>query len=112
MMSSQQRWQMANNNILSTLGICRKAGKCITGVDSVCKRMREKRDVFLVLAADGISENSKKKLSDKAAFYNVPVAYTSFDMIVLGSAVGNDSGSACVGITEKGLADSIKKSLI
>ena len=102
---------MENNKVLSTLGLCRKAGKTITGVDNVCKRMREKGDVFLVIAADGLSENSIKKLSDKAAFYNVSVKFTDFDMLTLGAAVGNNSGSACVGITDKGLADSIGKNL-
>jgi len=101
-----------NNKVLSTLGICRKAGKTVMGVDSVCKRMRESGDVYVVLAAEGISENSKKKLSDKSAFYGVPVFFTDFDMIALGSAVGNNSGSACVGITDKGLADSIGKNLL
>lgn len=100
------------NKILSTLGICRKAGKTVMGTDNVCKRMREKRDVFVILAANGISENTAKKLSDKASYYNVPVIYTEFDMQALGSAVGNDSGSACVGITDKGLADSIAKTLL
>jgi len=100
------------NKILSTLGICRKAGKTVVGVDAVCKRMREGGDVFLVLAASGISENSKKKLTDKSAFYKVPMICTDFDMLTLGSAVGNDSGSACVGITDKGLADSIGKNLL
>lgn len=99
------------NKILSTLGLCRKAGKTVTGVDAVCKRMREAGDVYLVLAANGISENTKKKLSDKASFYEVKVVYTDFDMISLGTAVGNNSGSACVGITDKGLSDSISKNL-
>ena len=100
------------NKILSTLGICRKAGKVVTGTDNVCIRMREKKDVSLVLAADGLSDNTKKKISDKAAFYNVKVIYTEFDMIALGLAVGKDNGCACVGITDKGLADSIGKNLL
>jgi len=100
-----------NNKILSTLGLCRKAGKTVTGADAVCKRMRENGDVSLVLAASGISENTRKKLSDKADFYRVCVVYTDFDMIELGSAVGNNSGSACVGITDKGLSDAILKNL-
>ena len=97
------------NKLLSTIGICRKAGKTVVGVDAVCKRMRENKDVFLVLAASGLSDNSRKKLSDKSSFYGVPVIYTEFDILTLGAAVGNKSGSACVGITDKGLADSIGK---
>ena len=100
------------NKILSTLGICRKAGKTVTGTDNVCIRMREKKDIFLILAADGLSDNTKKKISDKAAFYNVKVMYTQFDMITLGIAVGKNNGCACVGITDKGLADSIEKILL
>ncbi len=103
---------MANDKLLSTLGLCRRAGKTVCGVDEICKRMREKKDVLLVLVAKEISDNTRKKISDKCSFYGVPAIFTEYDMIKLGSAVGKHNGSACVAVTDSGFFEAIKKNLL
>ena len=97
------------NNLMSSLGLCKRAGKMVCGTDAVCTAMREQKNVLLVLAASDISENTAKKITDKTSYYKVPLYRLDQTCYELGRAVGRMGGSACVGITDQNFVKLIEE---
>ncbi|WP_258171206.1 ribosomal L7Ae/L30e/S12e/Gadd45 family protein [Paenibacillus sp. R14(2021)] len=93
---------------LSTLGMAMRAGKLITGDETVLKAVRQGKAKLVILAADA-SDNTKKKFRDKCATYNVK-CMEAFDRITLGEAIGK-SERVILGLTDAGFAKSIVQSL-
>lgn len=52
-----------NDRILSLLGICKRAGKLITGADTTIDSIRKSK-AKLVIFANDFSKSSKKKRAD------------------------------------------------
>ena len=100
------------NRILSSLGLCAKAGKLIRGVPMICEAMRKKgsQRIYLVLEAADTSENTNKKLNDKCSFYGIEKIRLDDGGEALASAVGKEGGVlGAVAITDKGLSEMVKK---
>lgn len=92
------------DKLLSTLGLCARARKLVMGTPMVCDAMRDKKaPVVAVLEASDTSPNTHKKLSDKTAFYGVPLYRLTADTARLGRAVGKTGAVAAVGITDESL---------
>lgn len=85
------------NKAIGCLGLAVKARRCISG--EVLMKGFAKGGIHLVIMADDIGENSKKKLIDKCAFYNIPYAFLDKDDMA--SVMSNRK---TVGITDKGFA--------
>ncbi len=87
------------------LGLMQRAGKLITGEDLITKNLKNNKIKLLVIAEDcGI--NTKKKLTDKANFYNVKcIEFSTIDNISI--AIGRDNRVA-VGITDDGFIKKIQ----
>lgn len=101
-----------DNKILSSLGLCAKAGKLIRGVPMVCEAMRKSgaKGIFLVLEAGDTSENTHKKLNDKCKFYNIEKIRLDEGGDVLATAVGKGGASiGAVAITDEGLSKMVKR---
>ena len=64
---------------------------------------------MVVLVAEDASKNTKKLFLDKCSFYEVPV-YIYGTKESLGRAIGRQERSS-VGVTNEGLAESVKKNL-
>ena len=62
---------MMDNRILSSLGLCSKAGKLIFGVPMIIEAMQKGKKIYLVLEAGDTSDNTHKKITDKCSFYGV-----------------------------------------
>ena len=94
------------DKVLNNLGLCLKAGYLISGTDAVCESLRFNKTCYIFLASDA-SDNTKKKILDKAKFYNVEVnmEYTSLE---LSSALGK-SGRMALGITNEKFLKILKK---
>ncbi len=99
---------MANNRLLGTLGLCRRAGKAVLGTDLVCKAMRRKELFSVVLASDA-SDNTKKKIRDKTAFYSVKLVETEMSSDEIGRAVGKAGSVAVVGIADENFSNALMK---
>ena len=98
--------------LLSTLGLCVKAGKVIFGVPMICDAMRkggEKSPVTVLSAAD-ISENTQKRITDKCAFYKVRHIQIGSDCETLGRALGK-SAVAAVMINDQNFCRALEKKL-
>ena len=92
------------DKLLSTVGLCARARKLVMGTPMVCEAIRDKKTpVIAVLEASDTSENTHKKLSDKCAFYGVPLYRLAADTVRLGRAVGKTGAVAAVGVTDENL---------
>ena len=97
-------------SLLSMIGLSKKAGHAICGTDMVCDAVRRGK-ICLVLAAEGVSDNTKKKLNDKCAYYGVKLIFIPALPDELGHAVGKSGAVAAVGIDDAGFAASIESKL-
>ncbi|MBO7746612.1 ribosomal L7Ae/L30e/S12e/Gadd45 family protein [Paenibacillus sp. MWE-103] len=93
---------------LSMLGMAMRAGKLVTGDETVLKAVRQGKAALVILAADA-SDNTKKKFRDKCATYDTNCV-EAFDRIALGEAIGK-SERVILGLTDAGFAKSIVQSL-
>ncbi|WCK52855.1 YlxQ family RNA-binding protein [Aneurinibacillus sp. Ricciae_BoGa-3] len=88
------------------LGLAMRARKIVTGEDIVVKAIRQGQ-VKLVILSNDASENTRKKVTDKCAYYKVPcIQHGSRE--VLGSALGKGT-RVVVGITDSGFAKKIRE---
>lgn len=100
---------MMDKRILSSLGLCSKAGKLIFGVPMIIEAMQKKKRIYLVLEAGDTSDNTHKKITDKCSFYGVEKIRLEADSGALSSAVGKSSSLAAIAITDEGFYKMIKK---
>ena len=92
------------DKLLSTVGLCARARKLVSGTPMVCEALRSRKPpVLAVLEASDTSENTHKKLADKCAFYQVPLYRLTADTARLGKAIGKTGAVAAVGLTDENL---------
>ncbi|CDN44357.1 Probable ribosomal protein YlxQ [Paenibacillus sp. P22] len=96
------------NKALSNLGMAMRAGKVITGDETVLKAVRQGKARLVLVAADA-SDNTKKKYRDKCSSYGVPLA-EAFTRDSLGQALGKEE-RVIVAITDSGFANMIRGQL-
>ena len=93
-----------NNPLLSFLGITRKSGNVVFGMDSVKKEILNGKICLLVVTSD-ISENSFKEISKTANLYNVEILKSDCTKYDIESATGKYS--AIMGISDKNFSKKI-----
>lgn len=94
------------DRILNNLGLCQRANGLISGEEMVVEGIQAKK-VFYIFLANDASNNTKKKINDKALYYNVEVneSYTCDD---LSHAIGKNNRMV-IGITNPGFLKILKK---
>ena len=97
---------MRQDRILGFLGLAEKAGKCVSGEFSVEHAVRQKKAKCVILANDA-SDNTKKKFSDKCAYYQIP-CYIYGTKESLGRAIGKQYRSS-VAVTDEGFARNMNR---
>ena len=98
-----------DKRILTSLGLCSKAGKLIYGVPMIIEAMQKGKKVFLVLEAEDTSNNTHKKITDKCSYYGVKKIQLEADGGTIASAVGKTSSLAALAITDEGFYKMISK---
>ncbi len=93
---------------LSLIGMCKKAGRIVSGVPIVCDAMRDNKLSLVVYAAKA-AENSVKRVTDKAKTYKTQALALDVSPEELGHAIGKAGAVAAVGISDSGFAGAIKK---
>lgn len=98
--------------VLRSLGLCKRAGALICGTPMICTALREgkKKPIIVVMASD-VSEGTRKKLTDKCAFYETRLVTIDAGGETLAAAVGKTGTLASVAVTDENLAELVKKSL-
>ena len=86
--------------LLSTVGLCARARKLITGTPMVCDALRTGK-VLTVLMASDVSANTGDRLTSKCAYYGVPLYRITADTERLARAVGKTGSLAAVGLTDE-----------
>ena len=102
--------QGRQDHLLSTLGLCVRAGKVIFGVPMICEALRRGTPRLVLEAAD-TSEGTHKKIIDKCTYYHVTCIRLSCDGATLARALGKSAVLAAVAITDARMADLCKQYL-
>ena len=91
----------AEDKLLSTVGLCARARKLVTGTPMVCEAMRSRKPTVLaVLEASDTSDNTHRKLVSKCTYYQIPLYRLTADTARLAHAVGKTGSVAAVGVTD------------
>lgn len=97
---------MLNDKIISSLSLCAKARKVVSGEFMTEQTVKEGK-AYLVIVAGDASANTKKNFHDMCSFYKVPILdYGSKES--LGHAIGKEL-RASMAITDQGFAAMIVK---
>jgi len=96
------------SNYLNMIGLAYRAGKCSLGEESILKDIRSNRAKLVLLASD-IGPQTKKKMTDKCNYYEVPFLMAD-DRETLSNAIGK-SHRVAIAILDKGFAERIKSLL-
>jgi len=96
------------NNYLNTIGLAFRAGKCSTGEETIIKDIQNKRAKLILIASD-TGMQTKKKLTDKCKFYEVPFVIAD-DRDTLSHAIGK-SRRVAIAILDAGFAEKLKSQL-
>ncbi len=99
---------MNEQRAASLIGIAQKAGKIASGEEQTVQAIRNGSAQLVVVASDA-SDNTKKKILDKAAWYKVQTA-RRWEMAELGRMIGKGD-RACLALLDPGLAEKIKDHL-
>ncbi len=97
---------MSSDDVLFLLGICRKAGKLISGQDSVERAIKAKK-IYLIILSEDSSVNTRKKMKSLCFKESIPMLYWGHSD-KLGKAIGKGQRKV-IGITDKGLAKEIQR---
>src|SRR5690606_10920317 len=92
---------MKMNRSLSHLGLAMRAGKIVSGDESVMSAIRSGEAKAVIIATDA-SVQSKKKYTDKCTYYDIPLT-EAFTRIELGASIGKDN-RVVLAITDVGFA--------
>jgi len=96
-------------DFLRHVGLARKAGKVVLGSDNVYEKMHT-GSVCLVMVSSEASDNTKKKLKNRAEYTKTDIYVIDVSQEELGKSVGTELAS-CVGITDNNFKILITKSI-
>ena len=99
------------NRVMRALGLCRRAGALICGAPMIIEGMRGRKAPLIVLESGDTSDGTHKKLTDKCRFYGVELVRLDAVGEELARAVGKTGSLAAVAVTDKSLAELVKKQL-
>ena len=96
-------------NTLGVIGLAARARAIAIVTNNVLEAVRGKK-ARLVLIASDVSENTRKTLTDKTAYYSVASEQIDITAEELGRAVGRDN-TAAIAFTDENFIIAYKKSL-
>lgn len=99
---------MNDKKINSYLGLCKKAGRLVSGEFQTLKAIQTGTTNFVIISSDA-SENTKKKFRDKCKYYNVDIRFYG-DKVSLGMAIGTGERTS-IAILDEGFINLIKNRL-
>ena len=99
--------------ILTSIGLCARAGRLIYGIPMICDAMTQGGKVrpVLVLEASDTSDNSHKRIGDRCRYYQVKLCRLPVSGGELGAAVGKTTQLGAVAVTDAGLAAMVESKL-
>lgn len=107
-MRNLNKWLLVDqmkSNYLNIVGLAYRARKCSTGEETVVKDIQQ-RKAKLVLLANDIGPQTRKKITDKCKTYDIPFVIVD-DRETLANALGK-SQRVAVAILDVGFATKIR----
>jgi ribosomal protein L7Ae-like RNA K-turn-binding protein len=98
---------MPQNKLLSSLGLCVRAGAVVFGTPMVCEALAKPGKVCLVLESADTSAGTHKRLTDKCAYYGVRHVRLDVGGVELAAALGKHAHLAAVALTDARLCDMV-----
>lgn len=92
-----------NKKICSIVGLCLRAGRLAVGTENVLSSIKKGKTKG-VFAANDISDNTKKKLSDSCSYYKAELYVLPLGMSELSDALGKAGNVSSVSVEDKGFA--------
>ena len=96
---------MNKEKTLSLLGLAMRAGRLVTGEELTIKDIQKNKSAFVFIAADA-SDNTRKKITDKCTYYEVPWNDELFEAEI-SQAIGRKR--MIVGVNDQGFAKKFKE---
>ena len=95
--------------IKGMLGFAMRAGKAVLGTDLILSSMsiKGKGRVWVVVISCEASDNTRKKLAQKASLSDIPIVEVDIGMEELGRLLGKTYTPCAVAITDEGFAKEI-----
>ncbi|WP_082234158.1 YlxQ family RNA-binding protein [Halobacillus massiliensis] len=93
---------------LNLLGIANRAGKLTLGEEQIVKDIQRNKAKLVLMASD-TGNQTKKKLTDKCSFYDIP-CYVVDDRDVFSQAIGK-SGRVAIAVLDQGFANKLQSLL-
>ena len=101
----------SRQKLLSALGLCRKAGRLVCGTPLICDALRSAKKPYAVIMASDNSENTRKRLNDRCAFYGVNKVCLECNGDALAKALGKGGRVAAAAITDQQLCRLVTEKL-
>ena len=95
--------EQIENQVISFLGLCMRAGRIISGQEA-CVDLARQEQAALVLMDAGVSENTRKRITDACRSHCVPLYELSEG--TLGHAIGK-KGRMMVALKADGMAQKL-----
>ncbi len=93
-----------NDPYLQLIGLANRARKIALGEETIVKKIQQREAHLILLAAD-IGEQTRKKITDKCTFYDIPYVFVD-DREIVSQAVGS-SDRVAIAILDKGFAQKL-----
>ena len=103
--------QNGQEKLIGLLGLAARAGKLIYGTPMTCDALKDRKKIYYVFRAKGCSENTRKRLTDRCKYYEVPLIDVELDVSELAHKLGKSGELAVVALTDASFAEGIKKLL-
>ena len=97
-----------NQSPLKVLGFAVRSGRIVFGCEQCCAALKQGR-TRLVVMAEGISENTSKRLRDRCSFYGATLISAGCGADELGHALGRTGPVAAAGVTDFSLSTAVLK---
>ncbi len=94
-----------NASYLQLLGLAMRARKVVLGEQQIIKEVQAKKAQLILIVSD-IGEQTRKKITDKCKFYDIPYVFVD-DRETLSRAIGSKDRVA-VAIMDKGFANKLE----
>lgn len=98
----------AAKKVLGVLGLARRARRLVSGTQIVCDSLKERKALFVAVASDA-SDNTKKRLFDRCAFYKKQIIILPVSSEALGAAIGRGGDCAAVALTDASFVNAVAK---
>ena len=98
-----------SQKLLRLLGLAARAGKLVYGTPMVCEALRKGKKIYFVFEAEGASENTHKRISDKCRFYGAKLLRVETDTTEFARLLGKSGELAVAALVDASFAEGIEK---